>query len=95
MRKGVGQERIRSWGYRGMINNKVLLKSIRKYINYPVINHMKKNKKKNIYFCMCITESHCCAAELNTTLKISHTSIKILEKNKSAHSSPLSLFLSF
>ena len=56
---------------------------------------MKKNKKKNIYFCMCITESHCCAAELNATLKISHTSIKILEKKKNVHSSPLSLFLSF
>ena len=54
MRKGVGQERIRSWGYRGMINNKVLLKSIRKYVKYPVINHMKKNKKKNTYFYMLI-----------------------------------------
>ena len=77
------------------INNKVLLQSIRKYIKYPVINHMKKNKKKYIYFCMCITESHCCAAELNATLKFCHTSIKYLEKNKSVHSSPLSLFLSF
>ena len=65
-----------------MINNKVLLKIIRKYINYPVINHMKKNMKKNIYFHMCITESHCYAAELNTTLKISHTSIKFLEKKE-------------
>ena len=36
---------------------------------------MKNNKKKNMYFCMCITESHCCAAELNATLKISHTSM--------------------
>ena len=49
MKKSVGEERTGSWGYRGMINNKVLLKSIRKYINYPVINHMKKNKKKNIF----------------------------------------------
>ena len=32
---------------------------------------------------MCITESHCCAAELKVTLKISHTSIQFLEKNKS------------
>ena len=82
MRKGVGEGRTGSWGYRGMINNKVLLQSIRKYIKYPVINHMKNNKKKNMYFCMCITESHCCAADLNTTLKISHTSIKFLEKKK-------------
>ena len=76
MRKGMGEQRTGSWGYRGMINNKVLLKSIRKYINYPVINHMKKNKKKNIYFHMCITESHCWATELNATLNNSHTSIK-------------------
>jgi len=75
MRKGVSEGRTGSWGYRGMIKNKVLLSSIRKYIKYPVINHMKNNKKKNMYFCMCITESHCCAAELNATLKISHTSM--------------------
>ena len=37
------------------------------------INHMKKNK--NIYIFMCITESHCCVAELNATMKISHISI--------------------
>ena len=75
MKKGVGEGRTGISRYRGMKNNKVLLKSIRKYINCPVINHMKKNKKKNIYFCMCITESHCCAAELNATMKISHISI--------------------
>ena len=49
MRKGVGEGRTGSWGYRGMINNKVLLQSIRKYIKYQVINHMKKNKKKYIF----------------------------------------------
>ena len=53
------------------MKNKVLLWSIRNYIQYSVINHMKKNKK--IYIFMCITESHCCAAELSATLKISHT----------------------
>ena len=47
-----------------------------------MINHMKKNKKKNTYIFMCITESHCYAAELKATLKISHTSIQFLEKNK-------------
>ena len=41
---------------------------------------------------MCITESHCCAAELKVTLKISHTSIQFLEKNKSVHSSHYLLF---
>ena len=53
MRKGVGDGRTGSWGYRGMINNKVLLKSIRKYIKYLVINHMKKNKEK-IYISICV-----------------------------------------
>ena len=43
---------------------------------------------------MCVTESHCCAEELKATLKI-NTSIKFLEKNKSVHSSPHCLFLSF
>ena len=56
MRKGVLEGRTGSWGYGGMIKNKVLLSSIRKYIKYPVINHMKNNKKKNMYFCMCITD---------------------------------------
>ena len=45
--------------------------------------------------CVCITESLCCAAEINSTLKIIPSSMKFLEKKKSAHSSPLSLFLSF
>ena len=81
MRKGVGEGRTGSWGYRGMINNKVLLQSIRKYIKYQVINHMKKNKKKNIYFCMCITESHCCAAELNATLRLATLQWQKVKRN--------------
>ena len=31
------------------INNKVLLYSIGNYIQYPVINHNRKNMKKNVY----------------------------------------------
>ena len=54
-----------------MKNNKVLLYSVRNHIQYSVIYHMKKNKKKYIF--MCITESHCYAADFNVTLKISHT----------------------
>ena len=42
--------------------SKVLLYSTGKYIQYPVINHNRKNMKKNI--CVCITESLCCAAEI-------------------------------
>ena len=49
------------------INNKVLLYSTGNYIQYPVINHNgKEYKKKNVY--ICVTESLCCTAEINTTL---------------------------
>ena len=47
------------------IKNKVLLYSTRNYIQYPEINHMEKNIKN---VCICITESLCCAAEINTAL---------------------------
>ena len=47
--------------YIGWINNKALLYSTGNYIQYPVINH---NEKEYI----CITESLCCTAEINTTL---------------------------
>ena len=51
----------------GWINNKVLLYSTGNYIQYRVINHMEKNiKKKNVS--MCITESLCCTAEIDTAL---------------------------
>ena len=36
--------------------------------------HEKEYKKECM--CMCITESHCCAAKLKATLKISHSSIQ-------------------
>ena len=53
--------------YMGWINNKVLLYSTGNYIQYPVINHNgKEYEKKYIY--VCITESLCCTAEMNTTL---------------------------
>ena len=49
------------------INNKVLLYSTGNYIQYPMINHNGKEYfKKNVY--ICITESLCCTAEINTTL---------------------------
>ena len=35
---------------------------------------MEKNIKKNV--CICITESLCCVAEINTILKVNYTSIK-------------------
>ena len=61
--------------YIGWINNKVLLYSTEKYIQYPMINHNGKEYKKEciyiyiyIYMYICITESLCCTAEINTTL---------------------------
>ena len=49
------------------VNNKVLLYSTENYIQYLMINHNgKEYKKKNVY--MCITESLCCTAVINTTL---------------------------
>ena len=45
----------------GWINNKVLLYSTENYIQNPVINH---NEKEYI----CITESLCYTAEINTPL---------------------------
>ena len=51
--------------YIGWINNKVLLYSTGNYIQYPVTNHNGKEYEK-VY--ICITESFCCTAEINTTL---------------------------
>ena len=46
------------------ISNKVLVYSSRNYIQYPVINH---HEKENVKDSICITQTHCCMAEMNTT----------------------------
>ena len=63
--------------YIGWMNNNVLLYNTGNYIPYPVMNH---NGKEYVKECMdiciylyihehiCITESLCCTAEINTTL---------------------------
>ena len=53
--------------YTEWINNKVLLYGAQNYIQYPMISHNGKENKKE---CMhiCITESLCCTAVVNTTL---------------------------
>ena len=71
-RGGVGSGGVGRWSgisrcklvYIGWINNKVLQYSTGNYIKDPVINHNEKNIEKYI----CITESLCCTAEINTTL---------------------------
>ena len=52
------------------INSKVLLYITGKYIQYLVINHnvKKEFKKECIYIYICIGESLCYTAEINTTL---------------------------
>ena len=49
--------------YVGWINNKVLLQSTGNCIQYPVINHSRKQYEKEY---ICITESLCSIAEINT-----------------------------
>ena len=56
------------------MDNKVLLYSTGNYIQYPGINHNGKEYKKNVY--ICINESLCYTAEINTTVLINYTSIK-------------------
>ena len=49
--------------YGKWISCKVLLYSIGKYIQYPVINHNGKEYEKEY---ICITELLCCTAEMST-----------------------------
>ena len=60
--------------YIGWMNNKVLLYSTGNYIQYPVINHNGKEYEIDCIY-ICITESLCCTAEINTTLSINYASI--------------------
>ena len=49
------------------IDSKILLHSTENYIQYPMIIHNGKEFfNKNV--CICITESLCCIAVINTTL---------------------------
>ena len=60
------------------INKKVLLYSTGNYIQHPVINQNgKEYKNEKIY--ICITESLCCTAEINTHCK---STIRQLKKKK-------------
>ena len=72
------------------IDDKVLLYSIRNYIQNPVINHKEKTiKKEYIYnINVDITESLCYTAETNTTLQIKCKSIIIKKKRTSTKMFP-------
>ena len=54
------------------INNKVLLYSTGNHSQYPMINHNRKEYRKKeclyMYIYICITESLCYTAEIDTTL---------------------------
>ena len=63
-------------------SNKVLVHHIRNHIQYPVINHDGKYEKEFMCIHMCMTESICCRAEINTTLSINYSSIKLFFKKK-------------
>ena len=54
--------------YIGWINNKVLLYSTGNYTQYPEINHNGKEYEKEHMHIIWITESLCCAKEIDTTL---------------------------
>ena len=51
--------------YLKQTTNKDLLYSTGNSAQYPGINHNGKEYKKRTY--ICVTESHCCTAEMNTT----------------------------
>ena len=53
------------------MNNKILLYSTGNYSQYPGVNHSGKEYEKEciyIYIYVCITESLCYIAEINTIL---------------------------
>ena len=69
---GCGRDGVGVWGWQMSAfiqgigkKNKVLLQSTENYIQHPMTNHNGKEYfKKNVY--ICITESLCCTAEINT-----------------------------
>ena len=84
-KKPYGYQRRKGWEFgisRNMplyikyISNKVLLYSIGNYIQYPVINHSRKEYEKECVY-ICITESLGCIPEANTTLQVNYTSMKV------------------
>ena len=56
------------------VNNKTILCSTGKYIQYSVTNHNGKEYEKE--YILCVTGSLCCTEDINTTLLIYNTSIK-------------------
>ena len=66
------------------IKHKVLLYHTGNYIQYPMINHNGKQYFKNVYIYVCISESLCCIAKINTILWVNYTSV-IKTKNLKVH----------
>ena len=59
------------------MNIKILLYSTGNHMQYPTINHHGKEYWKS-NACVCIAESLCCTAGINTALYINYASIKII-----------------
>ena len=70
------------------INNKVLLYTTENYIQYPMVNHNGKDIKKECIY-ICINESLCCTAVINTTLQINYNSILKKERILKNRSMPV------
>ena len=55
------------WYMQIQIKNKVLLYSTGNYIQFPVISQNGKGHEKDyLNICVCVTESLCCIAVINT-----------------------------
>ena len=46
-----------------------------------VMTYTGKESKKRVDICICITDSLCCTAEINTTLQNNYNKIKLKKKN--------------
>ena len=51
-----------------MVTNKDLLYSTGNSTQYSAMTYMRKESKKRVDICICVTDCLCCTAETNTTL---------------------------
>ena len=51
-----------------MVTNKDLLYSTGNSTQYSAMTYMRKESKKRVDICICVTDCLCCTEETNTTL---------------------------